>query len=819
MQLISEAVPQAGPPARQIGGESRTLGRFHKFRAFHTQQQSAGRPKLEFPAAPEDVAFVRQPSRRDTTDSSSTKMEWRYRGRAGSEAKASAEPLSAPTGINAQQSEGFQRFYKAVISPTHVRVTAGGRIVPNTRGTSPVSKQIKDKGDEDSHAKDGVQQSGGHSQQNVESAYLAAPEASKMPFFAFPSHSFYSPFHTSLPSLPVMPPPVGLGLPACYPGGFPISHQPGMPSNIFPFVPSELPKAPAKENLRTSSLGDSNSLGAPAFEKTGGNDRREASEQLDHPKLLLANGQNTYPTATPTMHPHAVPAPHPQFNPGYLTHPNISLSNYQGALMGLPPAGLHHFSTPSLGFSAMPASFPLPHLSLNQAGPLASTNMATRTQSAKIPQPPLTPAISSIRPSDISRKQIEMLRSSLKYHQDQLLYNRHQIDEKEMEHTVHMLQSQIDRFESLNRDQLHFEENHYPKKEAKPIEPVGLHARGSNRGSQTNTSYQGTVKHASGSSRRSESFRQKQIPRRRESTFSLFPLNSSSLLTDPVKKSTLPSRAALAPPFEPRFFFSNPRNSASREYGSFQCDGTAYDEGFSQPKGGDTVRFADKNNPCSFSSLSYAPDMGEPYLLGSLPAGIDPEAAKDADYVFERELTPNEARSRFLYLGRAPSFTRKGLPKFDGKNFYPASPIDQTNRHIRPTSSGNQCAPIGDANADCYTGALQAKGVQASQPGILGHYASDFRRERQKPVKVTLVILLYCRKADKTYVFTNTNLYIQRRPDNDVTAKPRLVNESSVKPNSGPNSSLDKGSKQDTVQPGQKKFVYLAVFPQAKNSC
>src|SRR5690606_10641551 len=71
-------------------------------------------------------------------------MEWKYRGR-GETVSTAAEPIPAPTGVPAQRDEGFQRFYKAVVSPTHVRVTAGGRIVPNTRGPpSPTAKRTSD---------------------------------------------------------------------------------------------------------------------------------------------------------------------------------------------------------------------------------------------------------------------------------------------------------------------------------------------------------------------------------------------------------------------------------------------------------------------------------------------------------------------------------------------------------------------------------------------------------------------------------------------------------------------------------------------------
>lgn len=49
------------------------------------------------------------------------------------------QPHSAPTSVALHQAENFRRFYRAVVSPTHVRVTAGGRIVPNTRAMAPPS--------------------------------------------------------------------------------------------------------------------------------------------------------------------------------------------------------------------------------------------------------------------------------------------------------------------------------------------------------------------------------------------------------------------------------------------------------------------------------------------------------------------------------------------------------------------------------------------------------------------------------------------------------------------------------------------------------
>jgi len=75
-------------------------------------------------------------------------------------------------------------------------------------------------------------------------------------------------------------------------------------------------------------------------------------------------------------------------------------------------------------------------------------------------------------------------------------------------------------------------------------------------------------------------------------------------------------------------------------------------------------------------------NWGVPYLLGTLPKGVNPRTARDQDYVYNRELTEEERRARFLYWGKAPRFVSEGLPKFDGKHFYPPSPVKE--RSISP---------------------------------------------------------------------------------------------------------------------------------------
>lgn len=64
-----------------------------------------------------------------------------------------------------------------------------------------------------------------------------------------------------------------------------------------------------------------------------------------------------------------------------------------------------------------------------------------------------------------------------------------------------------------------------------------------------------------------------------------------------------------------------------------------------------------------------------PYLVGTLPHGVNVAMAKTTDFMYPRPLTDEEVRARYLYWGKAPRAVQSGLPKFDGKDFYPPSPI------------------------------------------------------------------------------------------------------------------------------------------------
>lgn len=69
-----------------------------------------------------------------------------------------------------------------------------------------------------------------------------------------------------------------------------------------------------------------------------------------------------------------------------------------------------------------------------------------------------------------------------------------------------------------------------------------------------------------------------------------------------------------------------------------------------------------------------------PYLIGSLRLGINANLATPDDFNYNRPLTDEEVRARHLYWGKAPISAQHGLPKFDGKDFYPPSPVKKNAR-------------------------------------------------------------------------------------------------------------------------------------------
>lgn len=76
-----------------------------------------------------------------------------------------------------------------------------------------------------------------------------------------------------------------------------------------------------------------------------------------------------------------------------------------------------------------------------------------------------------------------------------------------------------------------------------------------------------------------------------------------------------------------------------------------------------------------------------PYLVGVVPKGIASHEVKPSDVVYNRPLTEKELRARQKYWGKLPRSPQYGLPKFDGKDFYPPSPVKAS--AITASAGGN----------------------------------------------------------------------------------------------------------------------------------
>lgn len=642
-------------------------------------------------------------------------MEWKYRGRSGAEVMVN-EPLPAPTGLIAQHSEGFQRFYKAVVSPTHVRVTAGGRIVPNTRNpASPTAKRPKDT---ESVTND----------EKAESAPASAP-APKQPAAIMGMPQPMPFFYPGYPGMPPMHPMTGMPMPMMPPG--------------FPF-PMPVPAAPATNSAEEAARKENQNKKAEehksASELQSGKPGIKLSppDQFDHSKPFMYNGQQW-------MFP-MFPAPYPGFlgmpPPGYAGHmpgppmmmpPQMPMGPMMGPMGPMPPMG-------SMGPVGHPPS----------AGASTMTTAAPSSSRQSTPQPPSKPPISSIRPSQITRKQIDGLRASLKYHEDQLQYNKHQIDETDMERKIELLNHDIERFEKVFQAQTGFEEKHYPKTDKDKDEAASSSGRSSVPSSKTQSqseeSKESKESKATTMTNTSHSHSQPKLRKKDRSrdsvginsnksstaSYSLEDSAQDCLLASMQagKKSSLPSGAARAPVFQPRSVstLSCPVPSSNgQDWKTAKVEGGITQEqleaaekkliaagskawGIPQEVNGDSGQPSHRASPHGHDSL------GVPYLVGTLPRGVNPYAGHRFEYEYSRKLTDEELQARHLYFGKAPRSVRQGLPKYDGRNFYPPSPA----KHITPNESPSvrrSRIPIGAPEVDYGFSASDGREIDPFRAG------------------------------------------------------------------------------------------------------
>ncbi|KAH6645827.1 hypothetical protein BKA67DRAFT_663710 [Truncatella angustata] len=646
--------------------------------------------------------------------------QWKYRGRSGSE-RNSIEPIAAPTGLDTQQNEGFQRFFKAVVSPTHVRVTAGGRIVPNTRNaTSPTAKWDKERADPES---DSGELSKNSSSENVTdqdgNAHQPTPTAPTMVLPPMAHHMY--------PGYPPMFAPFGAPVPF-----YPIPNGMPMPYG-FPQAP--IPAASAAKQPAAQSDKQRQTEDKPESPKTQYGQEEEKKvkpapikisppEQFDQARPYFFNGNVFYPGGPLPMQSQATPmTPSPYFG-GFPVHPTIArASSFGQPSPMLPMPGPHMLGSPAFA-PLLSAGAPQPTQPLSQS---AKPEAVSKTPTAK-------PPITSIKPSQITQSQLTALRSQLKYYEDQLQYNKHQIDEKSTRDQIQTIRKLIGQFEHNYQVQVSFEKTIYPNSD-KRVVTMGSelpHCRTpSTPGMKENIVHSGSQAGSMRSIQRSyptlnhtqsmDQIRHKTVKdlRQRAGINSSKGMDTTSALCaleahltrgykqDPVKKSSLPTRAAMAPIFEPR---GNTPSMLSLEPSDL---GSIADADQSSELDNPATLLLNKQGlwPSMSSSGHIYPDIGPaatmngtegstaPYLVGKLPNGLGATSGHAGDCTYSRDLTNEEKRARHVYWGGI-SVKGSGLPKFDGKDFYPASPVKSSEKIDTTPKANARQVPMGQPEAE-----------------------------------------------------------------------------------------------------------------------
>ncbi|CAD6449167.1 d1d38bad-d90d-42db-a2d4-390d50b18e26 [Sclerotinia trifoliorum] len=414
------------------------------------------------------------------------------------------QPHSAPTNVALHQAENFRRFYRAVVSPTHVRVTAGGRIVPNTRAMAPPSfeptsdkhlaqspKQIKDR--EELEPSQHAGSTAGDSQASLVSVGAQGPPG----FHPVFSSSFLPPYGYFQQGVANMPGPA-FG----YPGHNQLPHQ-GANGNDSP--------SSSLQPVRVSHPGQ--------FDPTR--------------PYMMVNNQLCFPASGFPQHPNGFPSGlvgNPAFGP---------------PIPGGPPG--HHIPHPIHGpvpFSMPPGNFPVPMMQ-HPSGQLfpMMPHQGHAQQGSMASMLPFQSA---------STEQI------LQQHRDHLVMLEDHISRQSLQSVPYwatqrqVLTGEIARLTSL----LQSERNHlHNVKVERPTSQTPIHAGRSLDSQSTSSEFRSPVIVSSNASTILPS-QEPSVAYANSSAHTTRSLDSPTLQRTTTAKpgpgSRLPATAAMAPPFQPR---------------------------------------------------------------------------------------------------------------------------------------------------------------------------------------------------------------------------------------------------------------------------
>jgi hypothetical protein len=530
------------------------------------------------------------------------------------------------------------------VSPTHIRVTAGGRIVPNTRVTIPPPLL----------------------EWTANNSYIE-PRHALVNFEGKPLHP--SPWTQNT------------AFPCSTPGSF-------LPS--YKLMPAAMGSPVALSHLANGGILQEPVRAAMKSEQTASAQKLEVlphpikispPSQFDISKPFYINGQLLYPVT----------------------------SGFKPPAANIIPAPLTMTGNPSTAYQTSVQLVPSQYL------PPQLTSLSSHL-----------PAMSALIPTtDYLKTEIQGLRANIQHIEQQLTDNNYQVDKNEMNRQRSALLLQVGTMESVLETQINKgaePSNHLAGDNT--VDSSGLALNLYKENLETDPTFNNVTLSDY------EGYPSLQA-KKAEQKFSASCGVKSILKPENSGKSRLPLTAAKAPPFQPRAlsatatsfssFLGAPTKSQAKSQTGVNGlnpnsvararivhEGVANRSNFINPQSFNPAHGVVHPEQSNFQRGAFDPhessamlqvvptdisSQTNPYLIGTLPHGTNINTATYDDYLYGRPLTEEEVRARYLYFGKAPRSVQSGLPKFDGKDFYPPSPIKHFARPA-PAMIGSQTAPL-----------------------------------------------------------------------------------------------------------------------------